>query len=298
MRNFWPIGTTGHTDENDSDITRLFLPSLFEEYSQNLPIIIDSHFSKSSLPRKIIQRALSNAKKQQFIAHEYQLSLHKPIKGLYVWYTSENKRPPLNLSYDVFLSHDLDQYEKNNIYLPFWATKLGVNSYSADLKQIELSTSRVEKAIPSKFACAVISNPEPVRMEFLRQLSKLGIVDIYGKMGIPLRNKYEISQKYRFNICFENSQTPGYITEKPIEAWSMGAIPIWSGIDSGGYLNEDAHVNVSQLGFRSALEKIEKLECNYLSIQNMITQPILRKKYDYDDLRISIKKIINRKFQT
>ncbi|MBI3508061.1 MAG: glycosyltransferase family 25 protein [Chlamydiia bacterium] len=43
------------------------------------------------------------------------------------------------------------------------------------------------------------------------------------------REKIEMLQKYRFCICFENSQTNGYISEKIFGCFTAGTIPIYLG---------------------------------------------------------------------
>ena len=40
-----------------------------------------------------------------------------------------------------------------------------------------------------------------------------------------------VARNYRYFLCFENDLYPGYVTEKPIEAWASGSVPLWRGID-------------------------------------------------------------------
>ena len=49
-------------------------------------------------------------------------------------------------------------------------------------------------------------------------------------------NKQETLREYNFVIAFENSDYPGYITEKIIEAFKAGAVPLYWG--GGAYLRE------------------------------------------------------------
>ena len=39
----------------------------------------------------------------------------------------------------------------------------------------------------------------------------------------------QLFKKYKFNICFENSSTPGYVTEKIIQSMYVNSIPIYWG---------------------------------------------------------------------
>jgi hypothetical protein len=47
-------------------------------------------------------------------------------------------------------------------------------------------------------------------------------------MGAPV-NKLETLSSYTFNVCFENSDHPGYVTEKLIDAIVAGCVPLYRG---------------------------------------------------------------------
>jgi hypothetical protein len=284
LRNFWPIGTVGHVSNLNQDEIRNFLASFAATVCGKRKVVIDSHFGSTNPLKKIYKRLSSTGSKKRYLLHETETTLKKELDALHFWYTSENKRPPLSLDYNLFLTHDFDDYDGRNLYLPFWAAKLGGNIEESTKKQIKFFFERTVPQVPRNFACAVISNPEPLRMEFIRQLSKIGQVDVYGNLGIKLERKSELFRKYRFNICFENSRHPGYVTEKPFEAWELESIPVWDGIDQGNYLNRDGLINVTEIGFNNSLSEISHLENNHQLIQEMLQKPILQKKYDYDGL--------------
>ncbi|RIY39723.1 hypothetical protein CKF58_01780 [Psittacicella hinzii] len=56
--------------------------------------------------------------------------------------------------------------------------------------------------------------------------------------------KLDFLQRVIFNICPENSNTPGYVTEKLLEAFAAGCIPIyWGGIETElDYINPKAFI--------------------------------------------------------
>jgi len=96
------------------------------------------------------------------------------------------------------------------------------------------------------FACAIISNPEPMRMRAIEALGRIGRVDVFGRVaGRPVEDKFEVFSKYQFALCFENDLYPGYVTEKVFDAWGAGAIPLWWGVDRGDYLNDSAFINLA-----------------------------------------------------
>ncbi|OWY61483.1 hypothetical protein B7486_63555, partial [cyanobacterium TDX16] len=52
----------------------------------------------------------------------------------------------------------------------------------------------------------------------------------------PVADKQHCLHDATFNLCFENSDQPGYVTEKPMEALLAGAIPIYRG--GGGWIDQ------------------------------------------------------------
>ena len=297
LLNFWADGYVGHTSANGKDTGKKFLASIFEEgmESRVRGIRITSHFfppRRFKVIRKIIEFLTLDQIKSLKKLHGYGTTkYHLQSKHLNVWYTSENLRPPLEEDFQAFLSHDLDTYDGRNIYLPIWATRLGENIAESEKKQYEMLSSRTIKNIPEGNICAIISNPEPIRMAYISQIQKLCNVDVYGAIGLPIDNKEEVLQKYKFNICFENDEFPGYVTEKPIEAWLGGCIPIWRGLDTGKYLNEDAIINVTKLGFKKSIEEIDRILNDENEFMRVSCLPILQKGYDFQSLRQTLSRI-------
>ena len=285
ISDFWPKGWLGHTTADGKDVARTFLANLVHSsINGSNSILIESHFPNNSSIAKISGKIRNLFDRERMETYR-RLYGHASVsnaddKSKTIWYTPENLRPPLHLNYLAFLSHDLEMFDARNIYLPIWVTRLGLDLPKANQAQEVLQTPRQTQDVPKKFACAVISNPEPVRMEFLNQLSKIGQVDIFGKFGIAVSDKLETVSEYRFNVCFENDLYPGYVTEKPFEAWSAKSVPIWRGIDQASTLNPDSLINVHELGFEGAISKVGYLEKNqdeYLKLRN---SPILSRQID------------------
>jgi hypothetical protein len=296
--NFWPDGYVGHTDAQGNDIGKDFLRSLFvdNDGSKYNPVEVTSHFFKPKrliffmkITQALVRRMKKNRLLERKILHGHNSDRYKlNQRAINVWYTSENVRPPLEEEFDAYLSHDLDEYDGRNIYLPIWATRLGPNLIDAFEEQKKLLSHRIPPNVATRGICAVISNPEPIRMAFLSEAQKHFDVDVFGAFGTPIATKESVLGNYKINICFENDEFPGYVTEKPIEAWLSGCVPIWRGIDSGEYLNEDAIINVSQLGFSEALRRIDLILRDDAEYLRMSSLPILKKQYDYKRLEQKI----------
>ena len=132
-------------------------------------------------------------------------------------------------------------------------------------------------------------------MAFLRELQRVFPVDIYGALGSPVDDKFQILSKYKFNVCFENVESPGYITEKPIESWIGGCIPIWKGIDPIQSLNQNSIINVTRDGFAKTIETIETLMNDEDQFNSKWRQPILLNPYNFDEFQQNLLKLSNYK---
>ncbi len=91
------------------------------------------------------------------------------------------------------------------------------------------------------FCSFVVSNGNPKRagrrIDFFHKLSRYKRIDSGGRalnnIGRQLppggQAKYDFLTGYKFNLCFENKETPGYTTEKLVEAVWAGCVPIYWG---------------------------------------------------------------------
>jgi hypothetical protein len=293
--NFWPDGTTGHTDEAGLDVGKLFLAHLMSKFTSRKyqSCNIYSHFSEKSrfdLLHKLRTKFTGDRLTTRKIMYGHSTQRYQFSKDKFnVWYTPENLRPPLDENFNLFLSHDLDHFDGRNVYLPFWITKLGIDFDTAEEAQALFLKARNIKAENRSGVCAVISNPEPIRMAFISELRKHLQVDVYGAFGIPIRSKTEVLPKYLFNVCFENDSYPGYVTEKVFEAWNNGCIPIWRGIDGGDFLNKKAIINVGELGFDLAIQQVLEIARSPARYEEKINLPLLQKMFDLKDLENQLK---------
>ena len=216
-----------------------------------------------------------------------------------IWYTPENIRPPAS-GWDITLSFDQDGWMPGNFYLPFW--QLGTDLFGGSRKGFlgrtisidELTTPRIGDAgSRPKFCCAFIRNPDPVRMRAIQALEEIGPVDVFGlASNRPVGNKLEVASQYRFMMCFENDLYPGYVTEKAIDAWATGAIPIWWGIDSHHRFNKNALVNFANMGNLKALNKsIQELSADNSFMNHMSGEPLLERPPRIDEIKSAIRKL-------
>jgi len=58
------------------------------------------------------------------------------------------------------------------------------------------------------------------------------LIDVYGRVYKPIYNKLEALKDYRYSICIENTKSDYYFTEKLIDCFRTGTIPIYYGCPS------------------------------------------------------------------
>jgi len=143
-----------------------------------------------------------------------------------------------------------------------------------------------DKLFKRKFCNFVYSNnvnADPVRTKFFHELSKYKKVDSGGKylnnIGGAVNDKIEFIKNYKFTIAFENSNSPGYTTEKILEPMRVMSMPIYYGntlVDLD--FNIDSFVWMQdQHGVEETIEKIIELDKDQEKYLNKISQPWLNK---------------------
>jgi hypothetical protein len=149
--------------------------------------------------------------------------------------------------------------------------------HDCPVEQLYEMREELLKSPREKFCCFVTSNDlygdvVERREEIFREIHAWQHVD---SAGANFNNTGYLAPKgldflrwisqYRFMICPENSHTEGYITEKALQAWIAGAVPIYDGGSLEG-LHSEAFVSASG----NYLEEIQALEMNpalYISKQ-------------------------------
>jgi len=136
-----------------------------------------------------------------------------------------------------------NEIKDNVIHAPFMMQplfKLGIDKFI---------TRRTLKTNKTKFCLFAVSNPENTkRNDFFKMLSSYKRVDSCGKVmnnlgyrcpGSHYANEFcNFISDYKFMICFENSSIENYLTEKILNAYNCGTIPIyWGCPEIANYVN-------------------------------------------------------------
>ncbi len=94
----------------------------------------------------------------------------------------------------------------------------------------------------------------------------------------------EAYKDYKFVIAMENKYHNGYVTEKILNAFYSGAIPIyWGSSKADEFFNKNAFINVSD--FNSLDECVEHvINMDEIKIKEMLKEPIYNEKNDLINL--------------
>jgi len=199
-----------------------------------------------------------------------------------IFFSGEPRKIPVGI-YHGIISHE-PWLGDRSFRLPLWVLSCRLfgetsmaddgtceeNGYTAD--QLMTASPLLTRA---GFACAIFGNLEHSRYSAIDKLSKFGQVDLFGKpFGRTVADKIVTMRNYRFNICYENTIIPGYVTEKSLHAKMAGCIPLWWGDPSYRLdFDEDSLINVYEYG--SDFERIfDEVDFERIANTPLITKSI------------------------
>ena len=144
--------------------------------------------------------------------------------------SGENTVPDFNF-YDYAIGCDFLEFGDRYLRVPMVAFN------PAYAKVCQATPPCPEVLLNRDFCSFVVSNGNghPLRLKFFQELSKYKKVSSGGRfmnnIGQPggVRDKLDFISHFKFNICFENSASPGYTTEKIIQALAEFTVPIYWG---------------------------------------------------------------------
>ena len=129
----------------------------------------------------------------------------------------------------------------------------------------------------------MISNADrnPIFKELFYGLSSYKQVDSGGKweniIGGPVQDKFSFDSLHKFSIVCENSSSPGYTTEKIVQAFAANCIPIyWGDPEIGRVFNKKAFVNVQDYpSVDEVVRKVIEIDNDDQLYYEMLQEPAL-----------------------
>jgi len=131
--------------------------------------------------------------------------------------------------FDLIFTNDKSLYEKHERikFVPantLWVKELGIADKT---KLVSMIVSGNQQTDGHRY-----------RLEWMNKF--LGKVDIYGRQINPIDKKEDGLKDYMFSIAMENSKYETYFTEKILDCFAMGTIPVyWGTPDIGEHFNLD-----------------------------------------------------------
>lgn len=129
------------------------------------------------------------------------------------------------------------------------------------------------------------------REEFFHQLSQYKQVASGGRflnnVGGPVSDKNAFVSQYKFNIAFENSSHEGYVTEKIVDAFAAGVVPIYYGdpriVED---FNPKSFINVHEYpSFAAAIERVKEIDADDELYLQMLNEPCVLPDADVTELK-------------
>ncbi len=227
------------------------------------------------------------------------------------WHDFMLNEPCIDLSIGFDNIKDNPKY----IHIPFWLMWSfdPMETYDSIKKKIDYWNSPDNKSYEDRKFCGFLcSHGDEGREKILHELESLGKVYSAGKWmhnddSLKLQyndDKIQWLSQFRFNLCPENSNSFGYVTEKLLDSISSGCVPVYSGSENRPNIdvfNKDAIIffeigedNCEVLKLIDELEGNEKLYMDF-ACQNRFVDGAENVIWTfYLSLETKIKKLIER----
>ena len=173
---------------------------------------------------------------------------HVGAQALRLIFLGENVRPSYT-SFDYSFSFDMSPYLGRNIYLPLWLLEIDWFNKGAYPDRITRPLSSISEGFTYN-PCSrngkivyVGNNSEPHRMCVIESIEEAGfIVDRYGSHTRPVGDKHRLYNQYSLALTFENSYSPGYITEKLVHAFQSRVPVIYYGCLDSSHMKDSPFI--------------------------------------------------------
>lgn len=203
---------------------------------------------------------------------------HLKYNCIKIFYTGENLVPDFNLC-DYAIGFEHMNYGDRYIRMPLY-----VIDYRDDYRHMMDIRGHISPR--ERFCSFVASNnseADTARKNIFDKLSEYKKVDAGGRylnnIGQPngVEDKQSFQEQYKFSLAIENSSHSGYCTEKIVQAFASGTIPIyWGDPKIGEYFNEKSFINCHRYkSLDEVLKIVKELDNDKEKYQEMLKEPII-----------------------
>lgn len=232
-------------------------------------------------PRESIFWKILSEKYEPVLADEPQFLFcscfgHEHLKYdcIKIFFTGECETPDFNL-FDYAIGFDRISFSDRYLRFPVYLLK------EESCRQME--EKHLHRTPKTAFCSFVYSNEQACgeRDEFFNILSSRRRIDSGGRhnnnIGAPVEDKFRFLLEHKFDIAFENASHPGYTTEKIVESFAAGAIPVYSGDpDIGLTFNKAAFIDIDDFPtLEEAADEVLRIDSDEKAAEMMLSQPAL-----------------------
>jgi len=181
-------------------------------------------------------------------------------------------------------SISFDPHSETNFRLPLWQAFILLKPF-----YLERLKNRKRHESFDRFCSFTVSNPGNfMRNGMFQQLSQYKFIHSYGRyltndVGLQATSKgrywrdakddFFLKNKHKFSITYENNTYPWYTTEKLMDSFLAGSMPIyWGDPKVKEDWNERAFINVND--FKGYMDEIKRLDQNKEYFDQYYLEPV------------------------
>lgn len=224
---------------------------------------------------------------------------HQPLVDgkINIIYTGENRGIERKTQEAIYLGFHPTNIKEKMFRLPYWMTCINwwpndfypKNYVGGNIINLNKYKRGVDaKTIASRKFCSIVaSNGVSNRFDIVENLSSIDAIECFGSAfnNRVEENKIDIIKGYNFNICYENSIGPGYVTEKLFEALLASTVPIYWGSEfCSKDFNPQSFVNTTDMSRSEAFDAIKYLYHNPGMIEEKCNLPMFSLPPSLDSL--------------
>ena len=115
-----------------------------------------------------------------------------------------------------------------------------------------------------------------------------------NNVGGKVKNKIEFLSSYKFSIAMENTEGDGYVSEKIIDSFLAGTIPIYYGnYNVDEYINPKSYILIKgEHDIKNKIDYIIELDNNKEKYLSILKQPVILDKYLSEKVIFELKQFL------
>ena len=247
--------------------------------------------------------------KNNHIMNIDEINILISIENLPVWNKSQNYLHYQNFGefgnnkMNIYLYNHLSTFNITENYLSIPLIYNFINYYKNNEDIIKPDNEILFK--DKKFALAINKsklNPEITNIiKKLRNIDQVDDINLYNNI-IENKSLYHsqelisVFNKYKFIICYENSYTDGYVTEKIFNCFFSKTIPLYKGAPNVlDYFNKESFIDLQSKNTNEILSIVSLLNNNEDLYNNMINYPKINNNFDNKNFQDELTKFIENK---